>query len=261
MAYVLVKGGTPVFVGASTDTKPTAGVPSGAHAIERDTGAEYIYDGSTWGALASGGGTAVVNFGTAISGQGLEVGGSGPIGWQSSVRKHIDDDNPLVVITGAVPTGRPIVIYDTDGNEALVTTGGLNVDPQALSSLLDSITAVVVSDGCSTYRVLWPNNTTGVVILAAPGQLMGYEVFNLNAAARFVKLYNKATAPTGSDTPIRTIVVPGGTAGSGAIRSTAMVGTNFSAGLSIRVTTGIADADTGAPTASETAVHIDYLAS
>ena len=37
------------YVGVSGDTKPTDGVPPGPTFVERDTGHEYIYDGTAWG--------------------------------------------------------------------------------------------------------------------------------------------------------------------------------------------------------------------
>lgn len=39
------------YVGVAGDTKPTTGVPAGSRFIERDTGHEFIYDGSAWGQL------------------------------------------------------------------------------------------------------------------------------------------------------------------------------------------------------------------
>lgn len=37
------------YVGVSGDTKPTTGVPPGSRFIERDTGHEFIFDGTAWG--------------------------------------------------------------------------------------------------------------------------------------------------------------------------------------------------------------------
>lgn len=42
------------YTGVAADTKPT-GVPAGSRFFERDTGSEYVYDGSAWGAVATGG--------------------------------------------------------------------------------------------------------------------------------------------------------------------------------------------------------------
>lgn len=37
------------YVGVSGDTKPTDGVPAGSRFFERDTGFEFIWDGTAWG--------------------------------------------------------------------------------------------------------------------------------------------------------------------------------------------------------------------
>jgi hypothetical protein len=107
----------------------------------------------------------------------------------------------------------------------------------------------------NTYRVLWPNNTTGVNIKAAAGQVHGWYLYNNASSIRVVKLYNKASAPTvGTDTPSHTIVLP---ANSGANVFTD-TGIAFSAGIGLGVTTGIADNDTTAPTANDVTVNIFY---
>jgi hypothetical protein len=95
---------------------------------------------------------------------------------------------------------------------------------------------------------------TGLVIKAGPGVLRFANFHNLNAAVRYVKLYNKATVPTEADTPLATIPI-------NATNTTVANfgdGLVFSAGLSIRVTTGLADNDTGAPTTLQTIVNIGY---
>jgi len=37
------------YVGLSTDEKPTEDVPAGSRFYERDTGLEFIWDGTAWG--------------------------------------------------------------------------------------------------------------------------------------------------------------------------------------------------------------------
>lgn len=37
------------YVGLSSDEKPTDGVPAGSTFVERDTGHEFIWDGTAWG--------------------------------------------------------------------------------------------------------------------------------------------------------------------------------------------------------------------
>lgn len=39
------------YVGVSGDTKPETGVPAGSTFVERDTGREFVWDGTAWGEL------------------------------------------------------------------------------------------------------------------------------------------------------------------------------------------------------------------
>ncbi len=43
------------FIGTSTDTKPTTGVPIGSTFYETDTARNYIYDGTNWEIRVGGG--------------------------------------------------------------------------------------------------------------------------------------------------------------------------------------------------------------
>lgn len=108
--------------------------------------------------------------------------------------------------------------------------------------------------GCSTYRNI-NLVATGVAVKATPGVLYGYYMFNNAAAVRYVKFYNKATAPTvGTDVPFLTIALP---ASSGANLSF-NGGVLFKTGIGIGATTGVADNDTAAPTANDVVVNVFY---
>jgi len=90
-------------------------------------------------------------------------------------------------------------------------------------------------------------STNATSTKASAGQL-GYVIAtNVNAAVRYLKFYNKASAPTvGSDTPVLVIPIPGNTAGAGCA-------INFGPG--VEFTTGIAWAmTTEATTAGSTGV-------
>lgn len=105
-----------------------------------------------------------------------------------------------------------------------------------------------------TYRNL-NVQTTGAVIKANAGGIFDLVMSNANAAIRYVKLYDKATAPTASDTPIRTYLLPPS--------STVVVpvtdGIDFILGISIRASTLVADNDNTAPSANDVLVNIGYL--
>lgn len=91
---------------------------------------------------------------------------------------------------------------------------------------------------------------------ASAGTVWSILVSNTNAAKRYLKLYNKASAPTvGTDIPVLTIPIPADgieqiDGGSNGIR--------FGTGIAWALTTGAADTDTGAVAAGEIKVAIAY---
>lgn len=95
---------------------------------------------------------------------------------------------------------------------------------------------------------------TGQVLKASAGTLAFLHVINTGAAVRFVKLYDKATAPTSADTPTHTIAVPAG--GSQTIQPDA--GIPFANGISMRASTLVADADNTGPGANEVLVNAGW---
>ncbi len=84
-------------------------------------------------------------------------------------------------------------------------------------------------------------------------------VVNVNAAVRYLKLYNKASAPTvGTDTPVLTFAIPGNTAGAGTNIPVPTVGINFSTGIAFALTTEATDAGSTGVALSEIVVNLAY---
>ncbi len=111
------------------------------------------------------------------------------------------------------------------------------------------------ADGHSTsFHLISAATTNDTLVLTGAHAIGMISATNSNAAIRYLKVYNKATAPTSSDTPIMTIALKPG--------ETTFVDANSpircSLGIGIRLTTGIAVADTGAVAAAEHAVSIMY---
>lgn len=97
------------------------------------------------------------------------------------------------------------------------------------------------------------NNATS--IKGTPGVVTGYEIYNNSAATKFVKLYNKASAPNpASDTPVITI----GLAANSPARLTLPHGRYFSTGIALAAVTGISDTDNTAVALSDLAIQIFY---
>lgn len=118
---------------------------------------------------------------------------------------------------------------------------------------------IVVTDsagGVQQYSLISAATTNANVIKATPGRVYGYQISNTNAAARYIKLYNKATAPTvGTDTPVRRICVPAGQT----VSYHCPAGLDgFTAGIGIGTTTGALDSDTAALGLADCLINIDY---
>lgn len=100
-------------------------------------------------------------------------------------------------------------------------------------------TARLLSAAASTNATLVKDGRTA---------LKGIQGYNAAAAARYLKLYNKTSAPTvGTDTPVKTIYLPA---------NTAFVldfphGYDFSLGLGFAITGAAADNDTTACAAGD----------
>ncbi len=110
-------------------------------------------------------------------------------------------------------------------------------------------------NGPEVARLVSAATTNATVAKASPGRLFGWVASNTNAAARYLKVYDKATAPTvGTDVPVLTIMLPIG----GVAMHDMADGVVFSRGISFALTSGAADADTGAVGAAESAVQLFF---
>lgn len=98
---------------------------------------------------------------------------------------------------------------------------------------------------------------TGVVVLGSAVLLHNWEVFNLDVDPLYVKLYNKATAPNSSDTPLKVWpIYPGNAPFQGEV-----VGAHdFPLGLGLRCTKGLAHNDTTAPATNACVINLGYRA-
>lgn len=113
----------------------------------------------------------------------------------------------------------------------------------------------VTTGGVSVSRIVSEATTNATSVKGSAGQVYGLIAVNTNSSARYLKLYNKATAPTvGSDTPFMTIAL----LGTGGIGFDLTHGIPFGTGIALALTTGAADADTGAVALSEITLNLLY---
>jgi hypothetical protein len=181
-----------------------------------------------------------------------------PISGQS-VALQLDSSGRVIV--APLPAGtNTIGAINQAGSWNVGQSGTWNVTvntalPAGTNTIGNVVPVPASSGGLSTYRVLWPNNVTGVNVKGSAGQVYGWYLYNNATSIRIVKLYNKATAPTtGTDTPSHTIVLPP----NGGANVFTDLGFSFSSGIGIAVTTGIADSDTTAPAANDVIINLFY---
>jgi len=129
------------------------------------------------------------------------------------------------------------------------TDGGVREPlPVTLVSGGNEVSLATFSGNRLTFRIVSSAaSTNATVVKSSPGYGFVVHGYNANAAARYLKLYNKASAPTvGNDVPILTFYLPANDAFDFDLAST-----RFTVGIAMAVTTGSPDADTGAVTGGD----------
>jgi hypothetical protein len=147
--------------------------------------------------------------------------------------------------SGDISSAAPVNVQNSpavtvsSGTVTTVTTAGTPAAPA---------TPLIINSAASTNGQLVLTGTSGLQALYAT---------NEGAAAAFVKLYNKATAPVvGTDVPAMVIPVP---AAVGGVPGVAQIipgfnGYRFALGLGLAITAGAADTDTAAVAAGQVKV-------
>jgi hypothetical protein len=144
------------------------------------------------------------------------------------------------------------------------TTGNNAVNVASMPSLviasgvITSVTTAGTPAAPATPLIINSAATTnGQLVLTGTSGLQALFASNTGAGAAYVKLYNKATAPTvGTDTPAMLIPVPAAVGGvPGIVQiSPGFNGYRFALGLGLAITGGAADSDTTAVAAGQVKV-------
>lgn len=115
------------------------------------------------------------------------------------------------------------------------------------------------SGGLLISRTLSAATTNATSVKASAGQVYLIQATNINAAVRYLKLYNKASAPTvGTDVPVLTLLLPASATIPTPLYIEAEQGIQFTTGIALALTTGIADGDSAAVAANEIIVSLFY---
>lgn len=98
-------------------------------------------------------------------------------------------------------------------------------------------------------------------VKASAGTVYGLWFSNLATSTRYLKLYNAtaASVTVGSTTPVITLALPGNSSDAVSGVVSLPQGIVFGTAICAAATTGVADADTGAPGANEVLVNIFYV--
>jgi len=124
----------------------------------------------------------------------------------------------------------------------------LATDQPVLTNAQPVASQVNAVGGSIPYHNLSAASTNSTNVKGAACKLYSVSFSNTNAAIRYVKLYDKATAPTiGTDTPKHTFEIPG----NALVAQTYPEGVQLALGFGWGTTTGVADTDTGAVGAND----------
>lgn len=147
-------------------------------------------------------------------------------------------------------------VGDAFVRDALVPTQTLtvNADGAAYMAL-----RAITTGGATPFQRVSTADTNAAVIKDSAGQICSVVASNVNAAVRYLKLYNTATAPTvGTTVPLHTLAIPGATTGGVSATVQPAVCIAFSTGISMALTTEATVAGTTGVAASELVVNVTY---
>ena len=114
--------------------------------------------------------------------------------------------------------------------------------------------------GLSMFRSLDLDETEEDVKTSA-GQVYSWWITNFATTTRYVKFYNApaASVTVGTTAPVLTLAIPGNsTDDTTAVWNGGGMGIAFDTAICVAATTGLADNDTGAPSANDVLVNIFY---
>lgn len=162
-------------------------------------------------------------------------------------------NTPTVTLASStIQVGVSVANYPTNiGSVSAQNVGG--------SSIAIPAAAPVAGLGASPYSFIVGASVNNINIKAAAGTLYDVIAMNTNANPRYLRLYDKATTPSpGTDIPRQTYVIPGATAGAGAIIPMP-VGMLFAAGIGFAVTGGsVGNTDTTTTGLGDVVVNLAY---
>lgn len=205
-----------------------------------------------------GGGGGAVTLASGAVAAGAYSAGSGVDGWDLTQGTKADaaytgTGSASVVaalkgiyasVNGSIPAGTAII-------------GKTGIDQTTPGTTNGVVVTAAATGGASTTSGVAAATNNATVIKASAGTVYSIQTSNINASTPyFIKLYNKATAPTcGTDTPVARFVIPPTNGGNNVVLP---VGKAFTTGIGMCIVTGIADNDNTAVPAATVLFNVDW---
>lgn len=185
-----------------------------------------------------------------------------------------------VDIASAIPAGTnnigdvDIASLPDEGQQAMAASISVAIaSDQSVLSVDDNSGSLTV-DNAGTFAVQNDPQTTGGLsifrsldldeteeeVKATAGQVYGWYFANLSTSPRYLKFYNAtaATVVVGTTTPVLTFPLPANSTDFVAGNALGAHGIAFATAITVAVTTALADADTGAPSANDVVLNLFY---
>lgn len=117
----------------------------------------------------------------------------------------------------------------------------------------------ITTGGYTPGKLVSAATTNATSVKASAGTIGFITASNVNAAARYLKFYNKASAPTvGTDVPVLTFIIPGNTAGAGTNIPLPTAGVAFTTGIAFALTVEATDAGSTGVAVSEIVINYGW---
>lgn len=142
-------------------------------------------------------------------------------------------------------------------------TGSLSLSaaiPAGANTIGATFPAVVATaNGLTIHKLLAAATTNATLVASGVKKLTGGHIYNLSAATKFVKLFNKATAPVpGTDTPVMVLAIAANT-DLNVAQICDQFGISFPLGLGYAITGAVADLDATAVAAGDVILNLLYI--
>lgn len=171
---------------------------------------------------------------------------------------HVSGDKGVLMLAVRKASTGTLVSLDGD-NTPLQTDAAGSLRTVVLNSLTVFSSTTGTTSAATPGVIISAATTNATSIKSSAGNLFFLSASNTNASPRYLKLYNKASAPTvGTDVPVLVFLIPGNTAGAGTNLGINIGGLRFTTGIALALTTGAADTDNTAVALNEIIVNYGF---